>query len=146
MNFLLSLFTGGTINVLTYVKIGLFALAVCLSGYLGYSYEHSKLVAYKAEVEELGKIQEAKNEQIVKEQQVTTERITNDYKNSIARIHTYYGGMHVNPSSSAMSITSTAVPFVDGTPSDPQFIEKCAMTTQQLESLQEWIREQVGIK
>ena len=146
MNFLLSLFTGGSINVLTYVKIGLVALVLCGCVYLGYSFEHSRFMAYQERVEAAGKAQEAKNEQILKEQQVTTERITNDYKNSIARIHTYYGGLHVNPSSSAMSITSTTVPFVDGTPSDPQFVEKCAMTTQQLESLQEWIREQVGIK
>ena len=134
------------LNVTTYIKLAICAVLLGGSAYLGYSFEHSRLVAYKSSVEAAGKAQKAKNEQIVKEQQVTTERITNDYKNSIARIHTYYNGLHVNPSSSAMSVTSTTVPFVDGTPSDPQFIEKCAMTTQQLESLQEWIREQVGIK
>jgi hypothetical protein len=133
------------LNALT-IKIGLFAIVFFGGLYLGYSMEHSRLVAYQASVEATGKAQEAKNEQIVKQQQVTTERITNDYKNSLTRIHTYYSGMHVNPSSSAMSVTSTTVPFVDGTPSDPQFVEKCAMTTQQLESLQEWVREQVGIK
>jgi len=134
------------LNAITYIKIGLLAASICLAGYLGYSYEHNRFVAYQERVEAAGKAQEAKNEQIFKEQQVTTERITNDYKNSLARIHTYYSGLHVNPSSSAMSVTSTTQPFVDGTPSDPQFVEKCAMTTQQLESLQEWIREQVGIK
>jgi len=146
MNFLLSILTNVAPNAINYIKITVVVVALLGAGYTGYSYEHSKFVAYKIQIEEIGKEQEAKNEQILKEQQVTTERITNDYKNNIARIHTYYSGMHLNPSSSAMSITSTAVPFVDGTPSDPQFIEKCAMTTQQLESLQEWIREQVGIK
>ena len=134
------------LNVTTYIKLGIVVCVLCFTCYLGYSYEHSRFMAYKQSVEAAGKAQEAKNEQIVKEQQVTTERITNDYKNSLTRIHTYYSGMHVNPSSSAMSVTSTTQPFVDGTPSDPQFVEKCAMTTQQLESLQQWIREQVGIK
>jgi hypothetical protein len=122
-------------------------LALVFGGFsAGFYVEHLRFDAYQVRVEVAGKAQEAKNEQILKEQQVTTERITNDYKNNIARIHTYYSGVHLNPSSSAMSVTSTTVPFIDGTPSDPQFIEKCAMTTQQLESLQEWIREQVGIK
>jgi hypothetical protein len=33
----------------------------------------------------------------------------------------------------------------DGTATDPQFIAKCAMTTQQLESLQAWLNEQIGV-
>jgi hypothetical protein len=33
----------------------------------------------------------------------------------------------------------------DGTPADPAFIEKCAITTQQLVSLQGWLKEQIGI-
>jgi hypothetical protein len=133
------------LNVTTYIKLALCAVLLGGSAYLGYSFEHSRFVAYKIQVETAGKIQEAKNEQIVKEQKVTTERITNDYKNSLARIHSYYSGLH-DPSGSQLSGSSTTVPFVDGTPSDPQFIEKCAMTTQQLESLQQWLREQVGIK
>jgi hypothetical protein len=140
MNFLINLLGGLGGQVYIY-------LALVFGGFsAGFYVEHLRFDAYQVRVEAAGKAQEAKNEQILKEQQVTTERITNDYKNNIARIHTYYSGMHVNPSSSAMSVTSTTVPFIDGTPSDPQFIEKCAMTTQQLESLQEWIREQVGIK
>jgi len=140
MNFLSNLL--GNLSGQVYIY-----LALVFGGFsAGFYVEHLRFDAYQVRVEVAGKEAQAKNEQILKEQQVTTERITNDYKNNIARIHTYYGGLHLNPSSSAMSVTSTTVSFVDGTPSDPQFIEKCAMTTQQLESLQEWIREQVGIK
>jgi hypothetical protein len=145
MNFLLSLLTNLVPNALNYIKIGLFVLAVFFAGYLGYSYEHSKFVAYKIQIETIGKEQEAKNAQIIKEQQVTTERITNDYKNQLARIHNYYGGLH-DSSSSSMSIPSNTLIRVNGFTTDPVFAEQCSNTTAQLVSLQEWVREQVGIK
>lgn len=141
----LGFFTGGTVNVFTYIKLGLIAIAICISGYIGYSYEHSKFAAYKIEVEELGKEQEAKNQQIVKEQIATTERITNDYKNQLARIHSYYGGLH-DTSSSNLSSPSNTLVRVNGYTTDPVFAEQCARSTAQLVALQEWVREQVGIK
>jgi len=146
MNFLLSLFTGGSINVLTYVKIGLVALVLCGCVYLGYSFEHLRFMAYQERVEAAGKAQEAKNEQILKEQQVTTERITNDYKNQLARVHSYYTGMHLNPSSSAMSSPSNTLVRVNGFTTDPVFAELCASTTAQTVALQQFIQEQLSIK
>ena len=130
---------------INYVKIGLVALVLCGCVYVGYSFEHSRFMAYQERVEAAGKAQEAKNEQILKEQQVTTERITNDYKNSIARIHTYYGGLHDSSGSSVSSPSNTIV-RINGFTTDPVFAEQCAYTTAQLVSLQEWVREQVGIK
>jgi archaellum component FlaF (FlaF/FlaG flagellin family) len=145
MNFLLSLLTGGVTNVVIYIKIGLFALAICGAGYFGYSYEHSKFMAYKNEIENIGKAQEAKNEQIVKEQKVTTERITNDYKNQLARVHSYYNGVH-NSSSSPVSNVPNATITINGTTVNTlDFAEQCANTTQQLESTQDWIRSQIGL-
>jgi hypothetical protein len=133
------------LSILNYVKIGLTALAVVFAGYLGYSYEHTRFMAYKNEIENIGKAQEAKNQQIVKEQQVTTERITSDYKNQLARVHSFYNGLH-DSSSSAMSSPSNTLVRINGYTTDPIFAEQCAITTSQLVSLQEWVREQVGIK
>ena len=145
MNFLLSLFTGGSINVLTYVKIGLVAICVCGAGYLGYSFEHLRFVAYQERVEAAGKAQEAKNAEIVKEQQITTEKVTNDYKNQLARVHSYYSGMH-DPSSSAMSSPSNTLVRVNGFTTDPVFAELCSATTAQTVALQQFIQEQLNIK
>ena len=133
------------LSVLTYVKIGLVALVLCGCVYLGYSFEHSRFMAYQERVETAGKAQEAKNEQIIKEQQVTTERITNDYKNQLARVHSYYSGLH-NSSGGSMSSPSNTLVRINGFTTDPIFAEQCAATTAQLVSLQEWVREQIGIK
>jgi ABC-type anion transport system duplicated permease subunit len=130
---------------INYIKIGLAIMALCFASYLGYSFEHSKLVAYKTQVEAAGKIQEAHNQEVVREQKFVTEKITNDYKNQLARVHSYYGGLH-DSSSGSMSSPSNTLVRVNGYTTDPVFAEQCASTTAQLISLQEWVREQVGIK
>jgi len=133
------------LNVTTYIKLAICAVLLGGSAYFGYSFEHSRLVAYKTSVETAGKIQQAKNEQIIKEQQVTTERITNDYKNQLARVRSYYSGLH-NPSSSSMSTPSDTLVRVNGYTTDPVFAELCASTTSQTVALQQFIQEQLGIK
>ena len=133
------------LNVLTYIKAGLLVASILFAGYLGYSFEHSRFVAYKIQVETAGKIQEAKNEQILKEQQVTTERITNDYKSQLARVHSYYSGMH-DTSGGSMSSPSNTLVRINGFTTDPVFAELCASTTAQTVALQEFIREQLSIK
>ena len=142
------LFSGASSFVSTYInyiKIGLLVMGLFIAGYLGYSFEHSKLVAYKAQVEAAGKIQEAHNTEVIKEQKFVTEKITNDYKNQLARVHSYYSGLH-DSSSGSMSSTSNTLIRINGFTTDPVFAEQCASTTAQLVSLQEWVREQVGIK
>lgn len=142
------LFSGASSFVSTYInyiKIGLVVLFFCFAGYLGYSFEHNRFVAYKAEVEAAGKIQEAKNEQILKEQKLTTEKITNDYKNQLVRVHSYYSGMH-DSSSSAMSSPSNTLVRVNGYTTDPVFAELCASTTAQTVALQQFIQKQLEIK
>ena len=128
-----------------YVKIAL-ACILLLSCFLGgYYVEHLRFEAYREQVIAEGKVQEQHNKDILAQQQLITKQVTNDYQNKLDRIKSYYAGLHDTSGRSVPSI-STATSSTDGTPSDPQFVEKCAMTTQQLESLQEWIREQVGIK
>lgn len=129
----------------TTIKIGLLIGGLCFSCYLGYSFEHSRFVAYQTQVETAGKIQEAKNEQILKEQQVTTERITNDYKNQLARVHGYYSGMHDTSGGSVSSPSNTLV-RINGYTTDPVFAELCATTTAQTVALQQFIQEQLTIK
>jgi len=114
------------------------------AGYLGYSFEHSRFVAYRGEINALALAQEAKNKEVIKEQALINKGISNEYQAKLVAIKSMYSGMH-NTSSNSMPSVSNTTSSIDGTPTDPQFIEKCAMTTQQVESIQSWIREQVGL-
>lgn len=126
------------------IKYALGVLAVLFAGYLGYSFEHSRFVAYRGEINVLALAQEAKNKEVIKEQALINKGISNEYQAKLVAIKSMYSGMH-NTSSNSMPSVSNTTSSIDGTPTDPQFIEKCAMTTQQVESLQSWIREQAGL-
>jgi hypothetical protein len=126
----------------TYIMI---ALSVAALGGLGYGkYESAKYDAYVAKTELVAKEQELKNESKAKEAAQVNEKVKNDYENRIALIKRTYGGMRL-PDANQTGTVSKSTPSIDGTPADPQFIEKCAMTTQQLVSLQAWLNEQIGI-
>jgi len=126
------------------IKYALGVLAVLFAGYLGYSFEHSRFVAYRGEINALALAQEAKNKEVIKEQALINKGISNEYQAKLVAIKSMYSGMH-NTSSNSMPSVSKTPSSIDGAPTDPQFIEKCAMTTQQVESLQSWIREQTGL-
>ena len=121
------------------------ALSVAAIGGLGYGkYESAKYDAYVAKQELAAKEQELINKAKEKEAAQVNEKVKNDYENKLALIKRTYGGMRLSSTNQTGSVPGTAS-STDGTPADPKFIEKCAMTTQQLVSLQDWIREQVGI-
>ena len=121
------------------------ALSVAAIGGLGYGkYESAKYDAYVAKVELAAKEQELINKAKEKEAAQVNEKVKNDYENKLALIKRTYGGMRF-PNTQQTSEVSGTPGSTDGTPADPKFIEKCAMTTQQLVSLQAWLNEQIGI-
>lgn len=121
------------------------ALSVAALGGLGYGkYESAKYDAYVAKQEAAAKEQELINRAKAKEAEQVNEKVKTDYENRIALIKHTFGGMRL-PSSGQAGTVPQSTGSVDGTPSDPAFIEKCAMTTQQLVSLQGWLNEQIGI-
>ena len=121
------------------------ACAVLAIGGLGYGkYESVKYDAYVSKVELAAKEQEMINQSKAKEAAQVNEKVKNDYENRIALIKHTYGGMRLSSTSQTGTISATPS-STDGTPVDPKFIEKCAMTTQQLVSLQGWLSEQIGI-
>jgi hypothetical protein len=121
------------------------ALSLAAIGGIGYGrYESVKYDAYVAKAEAAGKEQEMIIKAKAKEANQVTEKVKNDYENKLALIKHTYGGMRLSSSSQTGTISNTTSP-TDGTPTDPKFIEKCAITTQQLVSLQGWINEQIGI-
>ena len=121
------------------------ACAVIALGGLGYGkYESAKYDAYVSKAELAAKEQELANKSKAKEAAQVNEKVKNDYENRIALIKRVYGGVRL-PNTNQTTGISNATSSIDGTASDPQFIEKCAITTQQLVSLQGWLKEQIGI-
>jgi hypothetical protein len=121
------------------------ALAAAAMGGLGYGkYESAKYDAYVSKQEAAAKEQELINKAKEKEAAQVNEKVKNDYENKLAIIKHTYGGMRLSSASPASQVSGTPG-STDGTPADPKFIEKCAITTQQLVSLQAWLNEQVGI-
>ena len=121
------------------------ALSLAAIGGIGYGkYESVKYDAYVSKQELAAKEQEMINQAKAKEANQVTEKVKNDYQNKLALIKHTYSGMRLTSSGQTGTI-STTTSATDGTASDPQFIAKCAMTTQQLESLQAWLNEQIGI-
>lgn len=112
---------------------------------VGYGrYEHLQYGKLKAEIELAAKEQELENKAKAKEAAQVNEKVKNDYENRIALIKRSYSGLRFSNTQQTGAISNTTS-STDGTPSDPQFIEKCAITTQQLVSLQAWLNEQIGI-
>jgi hypothetical protein len=121
------------------------ALSLAAIGGIGYGkYESAKYDAYVAKAELAAKEQELEIKSRQKQAILVTEKVKNDYQNKLDLIKRTYGGMRLSSSSQATAIPQSPS-STDGTPSDSKFIEKCAMTTQQLVSLQAWLNEQIGI-
>ena len=117
----------GLINPL--YKIAAAVLFVVFVFGAGYYKGYQKLSEYKTE-------QAIINEQIVKRQDIITEGIKNEYKANIARLRTTYGGLH-----NSKTTTTNPTKGVDGASSN--LLLDCAITTQQLVSLQDWMTKQL---
>ena len=121
------------------------ALSLAAVGGIGYGkYQSVKYDAYVSKAESQAKEQEMVNLYKAKEAAQVNEKVKNDYQNKLSLIKSTYGGMRLSSSGQTGTISNTTSP-TDGTPTDPKFIEKCAITTQQLVSLQGWLNEQIGI-
>ena len=121
------------------------ALSLAAIGGIGYGkYESIKYDAYVAKAETAAKEQEVINHYKAKEAAQVNEKVKNDYENKLDIIKRTYGGMRLSSASQTSQVPGTSS-STDGTPADPKFIEKCAITTQQLVSLQGWLNEQIGI-
>lgn len=120
--------------------IALAALALFGVGYG--KYEHNALVTYKAEVATIADKQIAENKAKIKEQELINKGVINEYQTKLSAIKSYYGGLH-NSSSGKMPPFSNTTSTVNGSTSDQ--LLACAYTTQQLVSLQDWIKQQAGL-
>ena len=134
--------------MIDYVKISLLGgLCLILFG-SGYWMGYSRYIEYKKQVEIVSKTQEAKVESITKQHELVTKGIANEYEAKLTALRNYYKSTSVwnNPSSSKVSGISTAPTVADVATAYNLLAGQCAATTQQVVSLQDWIREQAGIK
>jgi hypothetical protein len=134
--------------MIDYVKVSILSgLCLALFG-SGYWMGYSRYVAYKKQVESIAQIQEAKIESIQKQHELVTKGIANEYEAKLSALRNYYKSTSVwnNSSSSKVSGISTAPTIADVATSYNLLAGQCAETTQQVVSLQDWIRQQIGIK
>jgi hypothetical protein len=114
---------------------------------IGYGrYEHNNYIAYKTEVESLAKIQQAKNESIKKQQELATKGIEKEYNAKLALLRQYYANGVRQPSSGGVSSNGISTLPTDAITAYNVLAGQCAEATQQLVSLQDWFKEQAGIK
>ena len=112
--------------------------------YKGYSAEHEKLLAFKAQVEAEAEKQKVHNESVVKQQELITDGVKNEYETRLAALRAYYTRRVQQPSAGGGNVSSVSKPSpgANGSTSDPEFVGRCAETTAQLTALQAWIRKQ----
>lgn len=130
----------------TYLYGGLILISIISIGYG--RHEHNKYVEFKAQVESVAKVQEAKIESIKKQQELVTKGIANEYDAKLNALRNYYKSTSVwnNPGSSKVPGLSVAPSAADVIAAYNQLAGSCAETTQQLVSLQDWLKEQLGVK
>ncbi len=126
------------------------AMAAVFSGgyYKGYSAEHARFVLFQDAVKLEAKAQQTKNESIVKQNELVTEGVKNEYEAKLAAVRSYYAKrvQYANPSGGNVSSVSKPSAAANGYTSDPEFVGRCAETTAQLVSLQAWVNKQMSIK
>lgn len=111
----------------------------------GWYPEHLRFQAYQEKVVSDGKVQEQHNKDLEKQRELENAKKDADYANQLANIKSMYIRMH-DTGGSKLSGPSATLVSVNGYTTDPIFAEQCADTTAQLISLQQWVKDQVGIK
>ena len=120
------------------------ALSLAAVGGIGYGkYQSVKYDAYVSKVEAIAATQEAKNQFTVKQQNFINQATKESYETKLSALKSYYGGLR-QPSGNSMSVLPNSTLGINGETTNLQLA--CAYTTQQLVSLQDFIRQQLEIK
>ena len=114
----------------------------------GWSLRNRDFNDYKQEVSNAAKAQEAHVESVKKQQALVTKGIENEYEAKLATLRNYYKSTSVwnNGSSSKVSGISAAPSATDVITAYNILAGQCAETTTQTVALQDWIKNQIGIR
>jgi ABC-type nitrate/sulfonate/bicarbonate transport system substrate-binding protein len=130
----------GLINPL-YKIIGIIGLVAVLFGtgyYRGYSAEKQRFDAFKAELVASAKAQEKINQQIEQKNKLIADNSKREYEAKIVALRHYYDRLR-HPNTNKLPSAAITAPGIDGEAS--KLLLDCSITTQQLVSLQDWVRE-----
>jgi hypothetical protein len=134
--------------MIDYAKLAILG-AICAAVFgSGWWVGYSKYLDFKKEVEVTARVQEEKVKSIRSQQELVTKGIENEYEAKIAALRNYY------KSTSVWNNTSSGkVPGISAAPSATDVIAaynilagQCAETTAQTIALQDWLKQQIGIK
>jgi hypothetical protein len=132
--------------MILYAKIAAIVIALGIAYWKGYDTMRDKHLLFVAEVKRVGEAQEAANRSAIEIAEVISEGVKENYENQITALRSKYSnvGRVCNGNSGSGNLPKNAKPARDAydPTTDPEFIAKCAMTTQQLVSLQQWITKQ----
>lgn len=132
--------------MIDYVKVGiLVGLSAILFG-SGWWMGYSRYLEYKKSVEIAAKAQEAHVESIKKQQEITTKGIEKEYEAKLALLRNYYANGVRQPNTSKLPTLSNTANGIDAVTAYNLLAGQCAEATQQLVSLQEWTKQQIGLK
>ena len=122
---------------------GVAAVVIFGSGWwMGYS----KYLDFKKEVQIAAEKQEEKVKSIRSQQELVTKGIENEYNAKLALLRQYYANGVRQPNTSKLPTLSNTTNGLDAITAYNLLVGQCAEATQQLVSLQEWTKEQLGIK
>ena len=134
--------------MIDYAKLAILG-AICAAVFgSGWWVGYSKYLDFKKEVEVTAKLQEEKVKSIRSQQELVTKGIENEYEVKIAALRNYYKSTSVwnNPSSSKVPGISAAPSATDVITAYNILAGQCAETTAQTIALQDWLKQQIGIK
>ena len=133
--------------MIDYAKLAILGAVLSIAFGSGWWLGYSRYVEYKKSVEIAAKIQEAHVESITKQQALVTKGIENEYEAKLSAIRNYYKSTIVwNNNTSKVSGLSAAPSATDVIASYNLLAGQCAETTAQTIALQDWIKQQVGVK
>ena len=134
--------------MIDYAKLAILG-AICAAVFgSGWWVGYSKYLDFKKEVEVTAKLQEEKVKSIRSQQELVTKGIENEYEAKIAALRNYYKSTSVwnNASSSKVPGISAAPSATDVITAYNILAGQCAETTAQTIALQDWLKQQIGIK
>jgi hypothetical protein len=137
--------------------IAFIAIIFLFGCYEGYSYEKRAYDTFKAETETNAKVEQAKNADLLKNQQNISENLTKEYLQNVESLKSYYSThrdikwLPVSPPSNSMPKVSDTASSTDGetksivSDTEPNQSLDCASDVEQLLELQKWIEQNLEL-
>ena len=132
--------------MIDYAKLAILGTLSAILFGSGWWMGYSRYLEYKKSVEIAAKEQEAHVESIKKQQEITTKGIEKEYEAKLALLRNYYANGVRQPNTSKLPTLSNTANGLDAVTAYNLLVGQCAEATQQLVSLQEWTKQQIGLK